>query len=157
MVTTNSLVINDDMMLPCPKGRYREGTLGDAVKSCTNCPAGRYRDRNKGKDEEGCKACPIGKYAAVTGSVQVSDCLRCPAGKTAAEEGMGECTCITDRSCARMPTRCETNPDGCVEEAYIMSSVDTFGESTTFFEEYEVTGEPGIDYFRESVPYIGRS
>ena len=128
-----SLIINDDMMLPCPPGRYRTATQGDLVKGCINCPAGRYRSRNKGRSPQGCKACPIGKYAPVTGSVQVSDCQRCPAGKTAEEEGMGQCKCITGRSCD-------------------MRLTDTNGMEYRFFQEPDV-----VDFFRESVPYVGRS
>ena len=52
---TNSLIINDDMMLPCPPGRFRQATQGDLVRDCINCPAGRYRYRNKGKSPDGCK------------------------------------------------------------------------------------------------------
>ncbi len=128
-----TLVINDYMMLPCPPGRFREPTQGAAnVSQCTNCPAGRYRSQAKGKAPDACSPCPKGKYAAVTGSVRVADCLRCPAGKTAEYEGMGACSCITAYSCGMF-----VEENGKIEEYYVEPLV--------------------VDYYRESIPYIGRS
>ena len=121
------------MMLPCPPGRFREPTQGAAnVSQCTNCPAGRYRSQAKGKAPDACSPCPKGKYAAVTGSVRVADCLRCPAGKTAEYEGMGACSCITAYSCGMF-----VEENGKIEEYYVEPLV--------------------VDYYRESIPYIGRS
>ncbi len=120
-------------MLECPAGTYREPVTDvsvlalDRAHECTNCPYGRYRSATKGKNADECSKCPIGKYANVTGSIVVSDCQRCPAGKNAEEEGMRLCKCIT-------PDSCDLTIDA-TEETYF---------------------ENGVDFYRESVPYIGR-
>lgn len=125
-------------MIACLPGTYRTEVASAAIKdlyaasACVLCPPGRYRSLDKGTSIDSCTKCPIGKYANVTGSVLVSDCLRCPAGKNAEEEGMQLCKCITADSCD-MPY-----------------SGDSMGTTTHYFEN-------GVDFFRESVPFIGRS
>lgn len=132
---------NSGEMLPCGPGTYREPVTDVSVlalsvaNQCTKCPYGRYRPASKGKNADECTKCPIGKYANVEGSVQVSDCQRCPAGKNAEEEGMRLCKCITPGSCG-------------LEEP-----VNDPEKLVTFFNE---SINNGVDYYRESVPYIGR-
>jgi len=65
--------------------------------------------------------------------VLVSDCKRCPAGKTSEEEGMEECKCINADSC-NLP---------------IVVQVD---QSRTVYNYYA----DGVDFARETLPYIGR-
>ena len=123
-------------MIACPPGTYREAVKNisiialDTAKQCLPCPAGRYRSLAKGKDPLSCTACPIGKFANRAGGVLVSDCLRCPAGKFSEDRGMSRCKCITGQSCDMV--------------------IDTIPglEETHFFRD-------GVDYFRESVPYVG--
>ena len=123
------------MMLPCPPGTFRESiqdlsvTSLDLATICAECPPGRYRPAAKGKSPLDCSLCPIGKYAGVTGSVLVSDCKRCPAGKTAEEEGMQTCKCITESSCDM-----KIFLDGVEKHFY----------------------QDGIDFSRETIPYVGR-
>lgn len=123
------------VMIPCPPGRFRETVKDLSIESlnaatiCTECAPGRYRPQTKGKRPEDCAKCPIGKYAGVTGSVLVSDCVRCPAGKTAEIEGMSECKCITPESC-----------DLVIEQQ---------GVDVHFYRD-------GVDFTRESLPFIGR-
>eukprot|EP00605_Chrysophyceae_sp_TOSAG23-4_P000669 GSChrysophyteH1.ASY1.ANO1.751.1 assembled CDS len=122
-------------MIPCPPGRYRETIPDLSVESlnkaqiCTECDPGRYRPQSKGKKPDDCRKCPVGKYADVTGSVLVSDCVRCPAGKTAEEEGMSQCKCITPDSC-KLVMKQQTG-------------------MVNFFEN-------GVDFMRETEPFIGR-
>jgi hypothetical protein len=125
------------IMTECPPGTYREAVTDvsvlalDFAHECTKCPYGRYRSTPKGKSADECTKCPIGKYANVTGSIKVSDCQRCPAGKTAYKEGMRLCECITGDSCDL--------------------DLTTIGNNLYFAEEVQ-----GKDYFRETVPFIGR-
>lgn len=117
-------------MLPCPPGRFRESDMGaDEVRSCIDCPIGRYRERDKGTSADTCELCPIGKYNDLTGADSINFCKRCPAGMTAEERGMGQCKCITPDSCDL--------------------TVNVNGNDTTYYSN-------NIDYFRETVPYIGR-
>ena len=67
--------------------------------------------------------------------MRVSDCLRCPAGRFADLEGMAVCVCITDGnlgSCNMSATQ-----NGVVKQYFLDPDV--------------------VDYYRESIPYIGRS
>jgi len=136
----------DGRMTPCPAGTYNEEVPDLSIVSlqranvCTKCPQGRYRSTTKGKSQESCTKCPKGKYAAVTGSVLVSDCKRCPAGKVAEEEGMAECKCITPMSCAL-----EILSNGIPHYLQPPAVV-----AVTYYANK-------VDYFRESIPYIGRS
>lgn len=126
----------DGNMVACPPGTYREAIqnitiLGlDTTKNCLLCPAGRYRSINKGKDPLSCTACPIGKFASKEGGVLVSDCLRCPAGTFTENPGMSKCKCITGTSCNM-----------------VQETIPGF-ENVHFYEN-------GVDFFRESVPYVG--
>eukprot|EP01038_Epipyxis_sp_PR26KG_P007444 gene7444-10144_t len=120
-------------MTACPPGTYREAVTDisilalDKAHSCTACPYGRYRSASKGASADECTKCPIGKYANVTGSVKDSDCQRCPAGKNAEEPGMKLCKCITQESC-----NLEIN------------GIEYFGDKN------------GVDFNRETIPFIGR-
>jgi len=133
-------------MLPCPAGTYNPEVADlsivalEGAATCDKCPQGRYRSATKGVSIDSCTKCPIGKYAAVTGSVLVSDCKRCPAGKVAQEEGMSECKCITAQSC-NLEILSNGIPHYLQPPAIV--AVDYFAN--------------GEDYFRESIPYIGRS
>lgn len=127
---------NDGQMLACPAGKYREAVTDISIvelataSECTNCPRGRYRAQNKGKSADDCNLCPIGKYVNATGSTRETDCLRCPAGQTAEQPGSALCRCITAESCD-MP-------------------ITVSGQETQDF------FQNGVDYFRETVPFIGR-
>jgi len=126
-------------MIPCPPGRYRESIPNlsilelNSATICKECPPGRYRPASKGKKPDDCVKCPLGKYAGVTGSVLVSDCKRCPAGKTSEEEGMEECKCINADSCA-LP---------------ITVPVDQTRTTRDYYAD-------GVDFARETIPFIGR-
>lgn len=123
-------------MIVCPPGTYREGIQNvsiialDTAQKCLPCPAGRYRSLNKGKEPLSCTACPIGKFASREGGVLVSDCLRCPAGKFSEDNGMSYCKCITGQSCDM-----------------VVNTIPGF-EDTHFFAD-------DVDFFRESLPYVG--
>lgn len=137
---------NNGQMIACPPGRYRDpipdlsvGALKTAFE-CFPCPYGRYRFRDKGKNKEECTYCPIGKYANVLGSVLVSDCQRCPAGKHAEQTGMRLCKCITRDSC-QLSVKRPGAVDAKVREFFFVQT-DSL--------------EYGIDYFRETIPFMGR-
>lgn len=141
--------------------------LLQSVLTCSACPYGTYRVSTAGLDVSSCTKCPVGTYAnqtgrltilfpsrailllhllfssyffvflliliinMMTGSTAESDCLRCPAGTTTAEEGSRVCICITPNSCD-LPLPIE---QGEAVEDYFLD---------------------GVDYFRETVPFVGR-
>jgi hypothetical protein len=116
-------------MLPCAPGRFRE-SYTENVTTCIDCPVGRYRERDKGTDADTCSLCPVGKYNNVTGADSIDYCIRCAAGMVAEEEGMGLCKCITAESCG-------------------MIGPEIDGNTSTYYSN-------GVDFFRETVPYVGR-
>jgi hypothetical protein len=118
----------DGYMRTCPPGRFR-GDSTEHVTSCTDCPYGRYRVRDKGTTADTCTKCPKGKYVNTTGSITPDACLRCPAGMSAEEEGMALCKCITPESCDMGLTQ-----DGLTHKYF----------------------ENGVDYYRETIPFVGR-
>lgn len=115
-------------MKPCPPGRFRESDTNH-VTECIDCPYGRFRVRDKGTSADVCTKCPKGKYNNSTGSFSPDDCLRCPAGQTAEEEGMRLCKCITPDSCDMV--------------------LEIDDKQYRYYEN-------GVDYYRETVPYVGR-
>lgn len=129
-------------MTECSAGRYREPVNLDlsivslsSTSECTDCPFGRYRTITRGRNADDCVKCPIGKYANITGSISVTDCQRCPAGMTAEEPGMRLCKCITETK----------NQDGSCD--FFVQGV---GQPSQSFYKNKV------DYYRETIPYIGR-
>lgn len=124
---------NHGEMISCPAGRYREAIPDLSVGSLKSALERSYRSREKGKSANECTLCPIGKYANILGSILVSDCLRCPAGKHAEQEGMRLCKCITKDSCAL--------------------SVRNARKTSKWF---SLNEKDGIDYFRETIPFMGR-
>mmetsp|Transcript_302 Transcript_302/g.686 ORF Transcript_302/g.686 Transcript_302/m.686 type:complete len:253 (+) Transcript_302:119-877(+) len=123
----------DGLMRTCPPGRFRESNM-DLVQECIDCPVGRFRVRDKGTNADDCAKCPIGKYANETGASSPDSCLTCPAGQVAEEEGMGLCKCIKNGIYG-----------SCHLEVLL-------GENITIY----YKGEAGVDFFRESVPFVGR-
>jgi len=132
-------------MLPCLPGTYRQQVASlsvtdlEATSQCNLCPPGRYRPDSRGKSTDDCRRCPIGKYANIPGSKQVSDCKRCPAGKNAEEEGMALCKCVTVHGTVNS---CDTKSSITDEDKTDYFMPDASGQS--------------VDYFRETIPYIGR-
>ena len=130
-------------MTACPAGRFRSGLTGyepqfenvtdkgRLVETCIDCPVGRYRPLTLGVTPDDCSKCPIGTYSNATGMTSINACIRCPAGMTAEEEGMDLCKCITPGSCD-----------------YVYNNV-------TYYK--SVNGKDGADFYRERVPYDGRS
>ena len=143
----------DGSMLPCPIGTYREAVTKPllknssytwnlqqpalkSVRACIGCPTGKFRGLLQGKSTEDCSKCPKGKYSDRLGATYVTDCIRCPAGKFGEYEGVSSCTCIDTKSCDLSVTIKNVG-----EYHYYKSS-----------KKYPY----GVDYYRESVPYIGR-
>jgi hypothetical protein len=120
---------SDGAMKPCPPGTFRDNSTDARVQQCIGCPLGRYRAQEKGTSAETCDKCPKGKYLGFFGGTSINSCIRCPAGTVAEEEGMGACKNITIKS----------------NEWNVTLDVRT----TTYY-------STGIDFYRESIPFIGR-
>ena len=122
-------------MTECPLGTYRPAPSNlteitpSYAEECLPCPYGTYRDRTKGKTVADCALCPSGKYLNATGSTTEAACLKCPAGQYSLTPGQRFCECIT--------------PDSCDLTVRI-------GLEDANFYKY------GVDYFRETIPFIGR-
>ena len=146
----------DGSMLPCPIGTYREpvtkpllhtpdalwnlsNPVLKSVTKCIGCPTGKYRGRIQGKSTADCSLCPRGKFSDKLGATYVTDCVRCPAGRFGEYEGVSSCTCIDKKSC--LLTWTVTN----------VGSFDYFN-----FSKSARRNPYGVDFFRETAPFIGR-
>lgn len=76
----------------------------------------------------------LGNSTTAIAMLATDSCLTCPAGQVAEEAGMGLCKCIKNG-----------NFGSCHLEVLL-------GLNTTIY--YD--GEGGVDFFRESVPFVGR-
>ena len=122
-------------LIPCPAGTYRGAVRNvtaselNTAHSCRQCPYGTYRSRTLGTKKSDCTKCPVGTYLNALGSTAMTDCVRCPAGKWSDVEGMRFCKCIDAASCD-LP-------------------IIVGGVTTNYFNNT-------IDFYRETVPFIGR-
>ena len=126
----------DGSMMPCPAGTYRTPTTNITsvfdpgyASQCTPCPYGSYRSTPEGVYVTDCALCPVGKYSNAIGQTSITACQDCPAGQFTSQSGSRFCQCITADSCDM--------------------AVTLGGETVDYYKD-------GIDYFRESVPYVGR-
>lgn len=138
-------------MTPCAPGKFRGQVKSlsivdlEGALSCELCPPGRYRKSDRGKSPDDCTRCPIGKFANIPGSVLVSDCKRCPSGKNAEEAGMAECTCMTNSGLGGSKS-CD------------LDLTKIAGSRSTDTRHYYLEDSSGqnVDFYRETIPYIGR-
>ena len=145
--------------------------LNGTTNQCIGCPTGKYRGLIQGKSTSDCSLCPVGKYSDKLGATYITQCVRCPAGTFGEYEGVSRCTYIAPKS-----------SDYLVQIKYVgtfhyylqtrfsikINATNAAGvpykHPTPFIDPHtglpESAADPknpyGVDYYRESIPYIGR-
>ena len=114
-------------MLPCQAGRYRESIPDLSITSLNAATV--------------CSECPPGRYRASERGKSPEDCAKCPKGKFAAVTGS-----VLVSDCVRCPA-------GKFAEIEGMSSCKCITEGACDMEDFFADG---VDYFRATVPYVGR-
>ena len=115
------------VMLPCQAGRYRS-TIDDLSITSLNAATA-------------CVECPPGRYRASERGKDPEDCSKCPRGKFASVTGS-----VLVSDCVRCPAGKFAEIEGMSECKCITE--DSCGMETYFAED--------IDFYRESVPFVGR-
>ena len=114
-------------MLPCQAGRYRD-TIPDLSIASLNAATV-------------CAECPPGRYRASERGRRQDDCAKCPRGKYASVTGS-----VLVSDCVRCPAGKNAEIEG-------MSECKCITDESCNMENYFAEE---VDYFRPSVPYVGR-
>lgn len=122
---------NDGIMSPCPAGTYREAVTDLSIVALTKATQ--------------CTLCPFGRYRSTNKGKSADECSKCPIGKFANVEGS-----IQVSDCQRCPAGTTAEEEGmrlctCITE----DSCDLEVLGQTFFSN-------DVDFYRESLPFIGR-
>jgi hypothetical protein len=122
---------NDGQMLPCPVGTYREAIANVSIRAL-----------NEARE---CTKCPFGRYRSTIRGASPDDCTKCPTGYYVNATGS---TSLND--CVRAPAGQNAEFEGmrlpnCITE----NSCNVTINGKEYFSN-------GVDYYRETVPYIGR-
>jgi len=122
---------NTGIMLPCQPGTYREAVTDVSIVAL--------------KEAATCTPCPYGRYRSTQKGKSPDDCTKCPIGTYANVTGS-----ITESDCQRCPAGQNAEEPGmrlckCITEG----SCDLTVNGDTFYKN-------GVDYYRETVPFIGR-
>lgn len=118
-------------MLPCPPGTYREPVTDVSVVALSKAAE--------------CTKCPYGRYRGTSKGKSADECSKCPIGTYADVTGS---TRVSD--CLRCPAG--TNAE---EEGQRLCKCITPGSCGSTIDKLEVFSN-GVDYYRETVPFIGR-
>ncbi len=118
-------------MLPCPAGTYREPVTDVSVLAL--------------EKSRSCTNCPYGRYRSATKGKSADDCAKCPIGKYANVTGS-----IVVSDCQRCPAGKNAEEEGMrLCKCITGDSCDLTVAGETYFKD-------GVDFNRETVPYIGR-
>lgn len=118
-------------MLPCPIGTYREAVANLSIVAL-----------NEARE---CKKCPYGRYRSTIRGASADQCTDCPAGYYVNATGS---TSVND--CIRAPAGKNAEFEGmrlpnCITEASCNVTING--------KEYYGNG---VDYNRQTIPFIGR-
>jgi hypothetical protein len=121
----------DGNMLPCPPGTFREGAVN---VSKTDLPI-----------VHNCTLCPYGRYRSEIKGKSADECSKCPIGRYA--NSMGN---TKESDCLRCPAGTNAEEEGmrvctCIDN----DSCDLDINGVHYFKN-------GVDYNRETIPFIGR-
>jgi hypothetical protein len=118
-------------MLPCGPGTYREAVSNVSVSSLEQAKA--------------CTPCPYGRYRSLDKGKSADDCSLCPVGTYANVTGS-----TRESDCQRCPAGMNA------EEPGMRLCKCITPESCGMVEDKKVYYKNKIDYYRETVPFIGR-
>mmetsp|Transcript_25564 Transcript_25564/g.42857 ORF Transcript_25564/g.42857 Transcript_25564/m.42857 type:complete len:253 (-) Transcript_25564:2398-3156(-) len=118
-------------MLPCPAGTYREPVTDVSVLAL--------------EQARECTPCPFGRYRSTNKGKSADECSKCPIGTYANVTGS-----VKVSDCQRCPAGQNAEEEGqrlckCITADSCESTIDGI----------EVFSN-GVDYYRESIPFIGR-
>ena len=122
---------NNGTMLPCPAGTYREPVTDVSILALE-------------KANE-CTKCPYGRYRSTNKGKSADECTKCPIGTYANVTGS-----VQQSDCLRCPAGQNAEEEGqrvckCITKGSCGSEIDN-----------NVVYSNGVDYYRESIPFIGR-
>jgi hypothetical protein len=118
-------------MLPCPAGTYRELVTDVSVVALSKAAE--------------CTKCPYGRYRETEKGKSADECTKCPIGTYANVTGS---TQVSD--CLRCPAGMNAE-----EEGQRLCKCITPGSCGSIIDGLEVFSN-GVDYYRETVPFVGR-
>lgn len=122
---------NNGQMLPCPAGTYREAVTNVSIVAL--------------EQAKECTKCPFGRYRSTIRGKSADDCNLCPVGYYINARGS---TSIND--CVRTPAgQVAQNMGMRLPTCITPDSCNVTINDITYFSN-------GVDYYRETVPYIGR-
>lgn len=122
---------NSGIMLACPPGTYREPVKDISIIALKQATA--------------CTPCPYGRYRSTEKGKSPDDCKKCPKGTYANITGS-----IKDSDCLRCPAGQVAEEEGMkLCKCITPGSCDMDLEGRQYFSN-------GVEYFRETVPFIGR-
>jgi hypothetical protein len=122
---------NTGIMLPCPPGTYREAVKGTSILQLETAKE--------------CTACPYGRYSSTQRGKNADDCSKCLIGTYANVTGS-----ILQSDCKRCPAGKNAEEEGMrLCKCITSDSCDLIVEDLEYFAN-------GVDYYRETVPFIGR-
>lgn len=122
---------NTGVKLPCPGGTYREAVTDVSVLALEAAAS--------------CTNCPYGRYRSTEKGKSADDCSLCPRGTYANVTGS-----VKQSDCQRCPAGQNAEEEGMRLCKCITSDSCNL---TLAGEDYYVNG---VDYYRETVPFIGR-
>lgn len=119
------------VMLPCPPGTYREPVTDVSVLALEKAAE--------------CTKCPYGRYRPANKGKSADECSKCPIGTYANVTGS-----VVVSDCQRCPAG-----QNAEEEGQRLCKCITPGSCDSTIDDNEVF-KNGVDYYRESIPFIGR-
>lgn len=122
---------NHGVMLPCPPGTYREPVSDVSVLALDKATE--------------CTKCPFGRYSSISKRKSADECSKCPLGTYANVTGS-----ILQSDCLRCPAGENAEEEGMRLCTKITD--DSVGMTIAGIDYYN----NGVDYYRETIPYIGR-
>lgn len=122
---------SEGLMQPCPPGKYREAVKGTSIVELDAA--------------QECTECPYGRYRSTQKGKSADDCTKCPVGTYANVTGSTK-----QADCKRCPAG-----QNAEEEGMRLCKCIT-GDSCGMVVEDREYFSNGIDYYRETVPFVGR-
>lgn len=119
------------VMLPCPAGTYREPVTDVSIVALDKAAV--------------CTKCPFGRYRSTNKGKSADECTKCPIGTYANVTGS-----VKVSDCLRCPAGMNAEEEG--QRLCKCITGDSCGTTIDKLEMYS----NGIDYYRESVPFVGR-
>lgn len=121
----------EGLMMPCPPGTYREAVTNVSVVALSEASK--------------CTPCPYGRYRSLDKGKSADDCSLCPVGTYANVTGS-----VRESDCQRCPAGQNAEEPGMrLCKCITADSCDLTVDGKNYYKN-------GVDYYRETIPFIGR-